>query len=122
MIVRWDTQDMGLTATVGTASSRAVAGSAKKPRPRRGWGGAPEAPGPAVSHSTTHRRPVHQAAAPTDQTIRTGVPTGISRASLRICGLGTRMQPCDGRPGMSRGSFVPWMPMTPPPGQSLRRE
>ena len=30
----------------------------------------------------------------------------------------TRMQPWDGRPGMSWGWLVPWMPTTPPPGQS----
>ena len=29
------------------------------------------------------------------------------------------MQPCDTRPGMSPGAFVPWMPMYPPPGQSV---
>jgi hypothetical protein len=51
--------------------------------------------------------------------IRTGVPTGINRASRLIFPFGTRMQPCEGRPGMSPGWFVPWMPMTPPPGQSL---
>ena len=37
----------------------------------------------------------------------TGVPTGISLASARIFSFGTRMQPCEMRPGMSCGSFVP---------------
>ncbi len=46
----------------------------------------------------------------------------MSRASWRIFALGTRTQPCDGRPGMRPGSFVPWMPTTPPPGQSLSTE
>ena len=32
--------------------------------------------------------------------------------------LRTRMQPCDGRPGISSGWSVPWMPTTPPLGQS----
>ena len=51
-------------------------------------------------------------------TMRTGVPTGISLASRETFAFGIRMQPCDGRPGMSPGSLVPWMPTTPPPGQS----
>ena len=54
--------------------------------------------------------------------IRTGVPTGISVCSRLIAALGTRTQPCDGRLGMSCGSSVPWMPITPPPGQSLSTE
>ena len=29
------------------------------------------------------------------------------------------MHPCEGWPGISHGSSVPWMPMTPPPGQSV---
>jgi hypothetical protein len=33
--------------------------------------------------------------------------------------LRIRMQPCDGRPGTSCGWFVPWMPTTPPLGQSV---
>ena len=52
----------------------------------------------------------------------TGVPIGMSRASWRILAFGTRMQPCDGRPGIRPGWFVPWMPTTPPPGQSERFE
>jgi hypothetical protein len=32
-----------------------------------------------------------------------GVPTGISRASATMSALRRRMQPCDTRPGMSRG-------------------
>jgi hypothetical protein len=51
-----------------------------------------------------------------------GVPIGILRASCRIFAFGTRMHPCDGRPGISWGWFVPWTPTTPPPGQSLRTE
>jgi hypothetical protein len=42
----------------------------------------------------------------------------MSFASRRIAALGTRMQPCDGRPGISPGSLVPCMPITPPPGHS----
>ena len=40
-------------------------------------------------------------------------------ASLLILAFGTRMQPFDGRPGISSGWLVPWMPTTPPPGQSV---
>ncbi len=54
--------------------------------------------------------------------INTGVPIGMRRASCWIRRLGTRMQPWDGRPGIRLGWFVPWTPITPPPGQSLRRE
>ena len=50
--------------------------------------------------------------------MRTGVPTGMSCASRAIFAFGTRMQPCETRPGRSPGWFVPWMPTTPPPGQS----
>jgi hypothetical protein len=32
--------------------------------------------------------------------------------------LRMRMQPWETCPGSSRGSFVPWMPTTPSPGQS----
>ena len=32
----------------------------------------------------------------------------------------SRMQPCEIRPGMSAGWLVPWMPMNPPAGQSVR--
>ena len=32
----------------------------------------------------------------------------------------SRMQPCEIRPGMSWGWLVPWMPMNPPAGQSVR--
>jgi hypothetical protein len=39
--------------------------------------------------------------------IRTGVPSGMSRQSCVTFLFGRRMQPCDGRPGMSCGSFVP---------------
>ena len=56
------------------------------------------------------------------QRILTGVPIGMSLASRRIAGFGTRMHPCDGRPGMSQGWSVPWMPITPPPGQSESAE
>ena len=54
--------------------------------------------------------------------ISNGVPIGIRRASRLIAEFSTRMQPWDGRPGISCGWFVPWMPTTPPPGQSLRPE
>ena len=53
------------------------------------------------------------------QRIRTGVPIGMSRASRTIAPFGTRTQPWEGRPGISPGWSVPWMPMTPPPGQPV---
>ena len=49
----------------------------------------------------------------------TGVPSGISRKSLRIAGFRMRTQPCETRPGRICGSFVPWIPTKPPPGQSV---
>lgn len=52
----------------------------------------------------------------------TGVPTGMSLASRLTAEFGTRTQPWEGLPGMSQGSLVPWMPITPPPGQSLSTE
>ena len=52
--------------------------------------------------------------------IVTGVPTGISRARRLIAAFGIRTQPCETRPGRIPGWFVPWMPMKPPPGQSVR--
>ena len=51
--------------------------------------------------------------------MRTGVPTGISRASARMSALRIRMQPCDTRPGTRSGRSVPWMPTKPPAGQSV---
>ena len=39
--------------------------------------------------------------------IVTGVPTGISAASRRMSALRMRMQPCEMRPGIRAGSFVP---------------
>ena len=54
--------------------------------------------------------------------ITSGVPTGIRRHRRRTARFRTRMQPWDGRPGIRKGSLVPWMPMIPPPGQSLRTE
>ena len=33
-----------------------------------------------------------------------------------------RMHPCDTAPGSSSGRLVPWMPMNPPAGQSLRSD
>jgi hypothetical protein len=54
--------------------------------------------------------------------IRTGVPIGMRCASRLIGRLATRMQPWDGQPGIRYGWFVPWMPTTPPSGQSLRLE
>jgi hypothetical protein len=52
------------------------------------------------------------------QRMVTGVPIGMRLASRRIAGLGTRMQPWEGRPGITQGWSVPWIPITPPPGQS----
>ena len=37
----------------------------------------------------------------------------------RTAAFGMRMQPCETRPGRISGWFVPWMPMKPPPGQSV---
>ncbi len=51
--------------------------------------------------------------------IVSGDPTFISRASFRIWLFTTRMQPCEMWPGIRPGSFVPWTPMKPPPGQSV---
>src|SRR5919108_2312840 len=51
--------------------------------------------------------------------IVTGVPTCIRRSSLRICRFGSRTQPCETRPGRISGWLVPWIPMKPPPGQSV---
>ena len=48
-----------------------------------------------------------------------GVPTGSSLASRRSARSRMRMQPCDGRPGISFGALVPWMPMYPPAGHSV---
>ena len=56
---------------------------------------------------------------PVIQSIVSGVPIGSSLANWTTSELGTRIQPWDGCPGMSHGSLVPWMPMTPPPGQSV---
>jgi hypothetical protein len=49
-----------------------------------------------------------------------GVPIGISFASARMSALRIRMHPWEIRPGISSGRSVPWMPMNPPPGQSVR--
>ena len=43
----------------------------------------------------------------------------MSFLSRRMLAFFIRMQPCDGRPGIRFGWFVPWIPTTPPPGQSL---
>ena len=48
-----------------------------------------------------------------------GVPTGISFASLRMSALRRRTQPCEIRPGISPGALVPCTPTIPPPGQSV---
>ena len=49
-----------------------------------------------------------------------GVPMGMSLASRRIAALRRRMQPWETAPGRRSGRFVPWMPMNPPAGQSVR--
>ena len=51
--------------------------------------------------------------------IVTGVPIRIRRSRRRIEGFGRRTQPCETRPGRISGWFVPWIPMKPPPGQSV---
>jgi len=43
----------------------------------------------------------------------------MSFASRLIFRFGTRTQPWDGRPGISPGWSVPWMPITPPRGHSV---
>ena len=48
------------------------------------------------------------------------MPIGISRKSRMIDAFRIRTQPCETRPGRICGSFVPWMPTNPPPGQSVR--
>ena len=63
-------------------------------------------------------RPGDGARARARHLIRSGVPIGMIFASRAIRAFGTRTQPCDGRPGISSGWLVPWMPTTPPPGQS----
>ncbi len=50
-----------------------------------------------------------------------GVPSGASVRSLTMLRLNIRTQPCDTARPISWGSFVPWMPTTPPTGQSLYR-
>ena len=55
----------------------------------------------------------------TPHRIVSGVPTGMSRPSRRMSGLRRRMQPWETLPGTRSGRSVPWIPTTPPPGQSL---
>ena len=50
----------------------------------------------------------------------TGVPTGMIRARRRMSALRMRMHPCDTRPGSRSGRSVPWIPMKPPAGQSVK--
>ena len=54
--------------------------------------------------------------------IQIGVPTGISRLSCRIFAVRHADAAVRGAAGDQPGAFVPWMPTTPPPGQSDRRE
>ena len=49
-----------------------------------------------------------------------GVPMGMSLASRRIAALRRRMHPWETAPGRRSGRLVPWMPMKPPAGQSVR--
>ena len=37
------------------------------------------------------------------------------------CSFRMRMQPCETARPISSGRLVPWMPTTPPPGQSVMR-
>src|SRR5438874_1538514 len=47
-------------------------------------------------------------------------PPPTTQQPVRVLSpLRKRMQPCEGRPGISCGSSVPWIPTTPPPGHSL---
>ena len=48
-----------------------------------------------------------------------GVPTPISLFSFRMSAFFSRMHPCEIRPGISPGWFVPCTPTMPPPGQSV---
>ena len=50
----------------------------------------------------------------------TGVPVDSRRFSRVMSPFRMRMQPREMRPGISPGALVPWMPMKPPPGQSVR--
>ena len=54
--------------------------------------------------------------------MRSGVPTGSRWNRYVMSRLRRRMQPWEGRPGIRPGWLVPWMPTTPPPGQSLSDE
>jgi hypothetical protein len=84
-----------------------------------GWAGAV----PAVAEAEdVPSEPPDDGLAEAGQRIRIGVPIGIRCASRTIAALRTRMHPCDGRPGISSGWFVPWMPTTPPPGHSDSEE
>ena len=68
------------------------------PGPLPMWG----SPDASCEHRVCHAsRPIRA------QRIVTGVPIGMRVASRRIAGLGTRMHPCDGRPGISQGWLVP---------------
>ena len=55
------------------------------------------------------------------QRMRTGVPIGINRPTRLMSAFRNRMQPLEMWPGMRSGSFVPWIPTWPPPGQSVRK-
>jgi hypothetical protein len=57
---------------------------------------------------------------PLGQRMVRGVPTGMSLPRRTMSALRIRMHPCETRPGKSHGSFVPWIPTNPPPGQSVR--
>ena len=84
-----------------------------------------QAPSSTPVASAARPTPSSSASSPTasaraaSQITSIGVPTEIRCQSRVMSALRRRMQPCDGRPGMSPGSSVPWMPTTPPPGQSV---
>ena len=72
--------------------------------------------------------PAHRAGT-TDCPLQAEAPLFDSRARSGALGrdgqsdMSTALpQPCEGRPGISHGLSVPWMPTTPPPGQSVSTE
>jgi hypothetical protein len=52
--------------------------------------------------------------------ISSGVPTGTRWDRREMSALRRRTHPWDGLPGIRPGWSVPWTPITPPPGQSVR--
>jgi hypothetical protein len=70
-----------------------------------------------VGFGPSTRRPA--SSRPDQRTTRTGVPSRTNRLSTSIAVFPTRMQPWETARPRSHGMLVPWIPTTPPPGQSL---